>query len=121
MAFDLWQSNRTNPIICKLHKQIVGQKLKYDTKVSCIFRVREVKERTNDDTEIGNIYKSSKDLIILETNDKVLDLKRNDYVEYLGSMYIVMNVNVRVVNQQMFTNKNTMSRKTTFVIRGATQ
>lgn len=121
MAFDLWLSNRSNPIICKLHKQIVGQKLKYDTKVSCIFRVREVKERTNDDAEINNIYKSSKDIIILETNDKVLDLKRNDYVEYLGSMYIVTNVNVRVVNQQMFSNKNTMSRKTTFSIRGTTQ
>ena len=25
MAFDLWLSNRSNPIICKLHKQIVGK------------------------------------------------------------------------------------------------
>lgn len=117
MAFDLWKTNRTNHTCAYLYKQVNGSELKHEERPSSVFRVREVKERDNSDVETSGFYKSSKDVIMLETSDKV-DMSRNDYVKYLDTMYIIYDVKVRIDNRQMMINKRNMSRKTTFMLRG---
>lgn len=117
MALDLWKSNRTNHTTAYLYKQVNGSELKHEERPTSIFRVREIKDRDNNDINSGGFYKSSKDIIMLETSDKV-NMSRNDYVKYLGNMYIVVDVKTRVDNQQMMVNNKNMSRKTTFMIRG---
>lgn len=117
MALDLWKTNRTNHTMAYLYKQVNGSELKYESRPTSIFRVREIRERGNDDINSGGFYKSSKDTIMLETSDKV-DMSRNDYIKYLDKMYIVADVRTRVDNQQMMVNNKNMSRKTTFMIRG---
>lgn len=118
MTLDLWKSNRTNHVYAYLYKQVNGSVLKHEEIFSSLFRVREVRERNNNNLENGGFYKSSKDILILETSDKV-EVSRNDYIKYLDRFFVVVDVKTKLDNQQMMTNKLSASRKTTITLRGA--